>query len=340
MTKANEVPETVTPDETPPTKSKSKKPKSAGFIESTSFKPTWLETGPLSPDMLPPELAAQVAAEVAVGEELSDDLVSQLAELERFYSESQETDEAETPVTEMEVTEEIVFVSASESLETESVEPEVDEPAVIETSIEVESIVVEEFDDPAPEVETDRTSDMPDPDQTLDEVILTPEETELVTEGQSVEDISETEIVAVGNVDGGDTSEAEPSAVASAAPVAATSKPAAKPKAKPARKHPLFDRLARILLIGGLILLGLAALTYFVNPFARLALGTAELARPVQSPLLDNPAGAETGWCVTGSFLEDGEPLPRMQDNGRNGDIVAGDQVFAIAAEHIGSRYV
>jgi hypothetical protein len=93
------------------------------------------------------------------------------------------------------------------------------------------------------------------------------------------------------------------------------------------RKRP--DRLSIALLIAGLILFGLTALVYFVNPFTRVALGAASLARPVTSPEIAPPRTGSGNWCLQGDFLDDDE-APRLLDSGERGDILAGDSVFTL----------
>lgn len=72
-----------TPDKPGTTGKQGKKPKSAGFIESSQFKPTWLETGPLSPDMLPPITPAVDPSKRTA--EATSEYEERLAALERLY---------------------------------------------------------------------------------------------------------------------------------------------------------------------------------------------------------------------------------------------------------------
>jgi hypothetical protein len=317
MTTADEQPQDPKTTNTDATK-KPKKAKSKGFIESTSFKPTWLETGPLSPDMLPPELAEQVLAEAAAGGEPSDDLLDKLAELERLYGESAGDDEILPGVAEgTDLENEIVVESAVEPMTAVGdTDVTAEQPAVVDEAAESLDAMDEVQESPA------------DPVRALEDVALLPEEPATVAEG--IDEAPDSSSAPDDDLPADETEElgeaAMPVAVAPAPPPAA--KPARPPK--PKRKHPLFDRLARILLVVGLGSLGLAALTYFVNPFARIALGTAELARPVASANLANPTTVGTNWCVSGSFQQAGAaPLP-MQDSGGRGDIVADDQVFGL----------
>lgn len=324
MTTADDQsPEPDTTESPSPPKS-TKKPRSKGFIESTSFKPTWLETGPLSPDMLPPEVMDQVIAEAATGEDMSDDLMAKLAELERLYREAAgdssditgDEDVTATLQPEPSTVMDDVAVTGAEAGEIAAVQDAADvtEPPLtgeIDAAASGLAAAAEHDTEVVPEVaESDDSALVSDP------VIETDAET---PEGVPGTEAEVAEVAAA----------PEPAAEPVAAPPV-PSKPKRAAKEKPQRKHPRFDRLARTLLFLGLILLGLAALTYFVNPFARLALALAELARPIESPNLPNPAETGSAWCVDGSFLGDGEdPLP-MQDDGRQGDIVADDQVFAL----------
>lgn len=323
MTTANDTPEESESDQTPTTTAKpKKKSRSPGFIETSNFKPSWLETGPLSPDMLPPEVMAQVVEEATSGDRISDDLLAQIAELERLYNEASDQEMAAES-------------TAQAASMAEAAEPE--QLLMVETQeVAVESI---------PEVEPVPDAPIAMIEALVVEEIAAPAEPELfVIEAASIYETSEPEIeplTVVPDQTAGldefivDNDEPPLAAAAVTAPVVA---PKVKPSkhAKPAkqartkRQHPFFDRLARLLLLFGLLLLGLAALTYFVNPFARLALSTAELARPVSSPSLASPAGAATEWCATGDFMAEGDAPLRLLDNGQQGDIVAGDQVFAL----------
>jgi hypothetical protein len=89
------------------------------------------------------------------------------------------------------------------------------------------------------------------------------------------------------------------------------------------------DRLSTGLLIAALLLFGAAALIYFLNPFTRLALGAASLARPVSSPETALPRDGSGDWCLRGDFLA-GDEAPSLLDNGEGGDILADDLVFTL----------
>jgi hypothetical protein len=89
------------------------------------------------------------------------------------------------------------------------------------------------------------------------------------------------------------------------------------------------DRLSTGLFIASLLLFGAAALIYFLNPFTRLALGAASLARPVSSPETALPRDGSGAWCLQGDFLA-GDEAPALLDNGEGGDILSDDLVFTL----------
>lgn len=339
MTTADDQPQDPETTSSPPPSKKTKKPKSKGFIESTSFKPTWLETGPLSPDMMPPELLDQVIAEAATGDDMSDDLAAKLAELERLYDEASTEGEAEElsaaePAVTPDPEPPLAAIETAEITDSGSVEQPV--AAVEQPLIEAEPLAAELSDvdvAAAPAAPTDDVAawlamrQVGEDLDNLDEPMPEPD-----SEVEAVVHAADTETDSVASLASESDGEPEPEQSEAATTVAAPdpATPTRTVKEEPSRQHPLFDHLARTLLILGLLLLSLAALTYFVNPFARLALATAELARPVESANLPSPARAGSDWCVDGSFLANGAaPLP-MADNGRQGDIVADDQVYAL----------
>lgn len=83
------------------------------------------------------------------------------------------------------------------------------------------------------------------------------------------------------------------------------------------------------MLVVSLLLLAAAALIYFINPFVRLALATASLARPVSTPSTAPPNVADSGnWCIWGDFA--GDAQPRLRDDGTQGDVLADDAVFSL----------
>ena len=114
---------------------------------------------------------------------------------------------------------------------------------------------------------------------------------------------------------------------AAAEPAAAKPERAARAPRRPLRRP---SRLSTALLALSLLLLAAAALIYSVNPFTRLALGMASLARPVASSSVAPPGAADSGnWCLQGSFPT-GDALPRLLDDGAQGDVVADDDVFSL----------
>jgi hypothetical protein len=88
--------------------------------------------------------------------------------------------------------------------------------------------------------------------------------------------------------------------------------------------------LSVALLLISLALLGAAALIYFVNPFTRLALGAASLARPVSSPASAAPRTGSGDWCIAGDFLGEASGSTRLGDDGVAGDFAADDGVFSL----------
>ena len=305
-----------------------KRPKSAGFIESSDFKPNWLETGPLSPDMLPDPLAEE---DVQLTPDEFDALQSSL---KRFY---EEADDHELP----------------EPGAAEPGEPELTEAALEDGSIKlVESVddapeLAEELASAADEVgemagalpvaaetalsdgwEEDATELSPAEPAWITPLLeaetdtpSTPPDSTLYEAYPVIESFDEPADDFV------DDEELEPVAVATAAPT----RPAAKPRkvARPeTRRRP--DRLSILLLILSLLLLGAAALVYFVNPFSRLALGSASLARPISSPTTQSPTAGSGEWCLSAPFLPAGTERPRLLDSGSGGDILADDLVFSL----------
>ena len=346
-----------------------KRSKSTGFIESSDFKPNWLETGPLSPDMLPPDMPADEAS-------LTPDEFDVLQDsLQRFYKESASEEPLEEDIR---PEPEEVFESAVVEIEspplpkvdTESVEVGLLPVTEIETaSVEVEQptfaedIVADVGTDPIAGIETESVAFMENEPPPAAETIE-PEaepfaalEKELYAEIEALDSTpppddwiaSLTEIVearpqpitASYLVDAPTVDPAEEAAdiflddepeptyetELTAAPVAmpVTIKPARKSKPKKRR-----DRLTGILLLSSLLLLGAAALVYFVNPFSRIALGAASLARPVSSPAVAAPETGSGDWCLSGEFLTDPAIHPRLIDSGAGGDILAEDQVFSL----------
>ncbi len=316
-----------------------KKPKSAGFIESSDFKPNWLETGPLSPDMLPEPPAAEDTPLTP------DEFDALQASLKRFYEEVSD-DELPEP-------------GAAEPDEPASTEPALEEIQEVISSLEDDSIQIVEPIDNVPDLEQDiagttdaveervepllREAETPLLDGVEEDAVdLLPEEpawlaplleaevdppaattSSILSEAQPIDEpVDEAADVFV------DSEEPEPAAVAAAVaptPSAPKRRKAARTKT---RRRP--DRLSVLLLILSLLLLGAAALVYFVNPFSRIALGAASLARPISSPSTPSPTAGSGEWCLTGDFLAAGAERPQLLDSGANGDILADDLVFSL----------
>ena len=398
----------------------SPKGKSKGFIESSDFKPSWLETGPLSPDILPAPATIET-------ENLADEFDALQAALQRFYG--AETDDSTTPVEAEGERSEPLEESLPPTAETVAIEaaaaevpagldvPEVaevpalipsqeepipandqaaevepqetpsplpsanlttfEEPQAIETPFaaammleEATPQIVEEppldtgslpaFDDETlleamadtvalPELDLDvlafdetdtgtgdsadqpAAENMPFAESTFG---AEPEEFEATVDPETpwqpdyvleppataeAEDVDEPEM-------------AEDVALAASATdshveVAIPTEAKARRSKGPRRARP--SRLSAGLLALSLLLIGLAALIYFVNPFTRLALGMASLARPTTSPAIVPLPQASGNWCLQGDFLDE-SALPALADGGANGDILAEDGVFAL----------
>lgn len=354
-----------------------KKPKSKGFIESADFKPNWLETGPLSPDMLPDPMEIE-------SQSIADEFAALQASLQRYYGAEPIAEEDTRPAAESQteaspdpVTETPPFVEQAQAAEPPAIAAEVDEPgeetkpdmmpaAAAEPPPSVPAVELPPPDPPewlvqllaeatpltatpriepparpprreeplafiteeVPPLETvevrppavaDRPPATDDRPQTIDHKPVTTEVDAAVYEPPAgvatIEPVAEDEPVA------------QPVPEAIVAPV---SVPAAKPARQPRPRRTLHrpSRLASALLALSLLLLAAAAFIYFVNPFTRLALATATLARPVSSPDTIAPRNASGDWCLLGDFLEDQEPL-RLVDDGSQGDLLADDRVFS-----------
>jgi len=101
-------------------------------------------------------------------------------------------------------------------------------------------------------------------------------------------------------------------------------------RVRPPRERRRPDRLSVGMFVASLLLLAMAAFIFYVNPFSRLALGAASLARPVSSPAVAEPRTASGDWCLQGGFLDDPAQMPRLLDSGKDGDILADDRVFSL----------
>lgn len=296
----------------------SRKPKrSLGFIESSEFQPSWLETGPLSPEMLATLQKQAQEQELVESQErgakpISGGYTQRLAALENMYAEQ----EGETGANVSSVTEEVA--DTAQHSETEQADTPRTIPSATESAASDDAIVTQPSVEP--EASTEAGPDIPTkpvPEPLAGEPVHRAETESIVfapgslpAHGEAVTTLPpEPEPVVTSILSNRDRTEPELS--------------------KPYR-HPRFDGTARYLLVFGLGLLALALLTYLVNPFQRLALGSATKAQPIATP--DVVALSETSgdWCITGEILPaGGAPLP-LSDGGQNGDVVNGDGVFSL----------
>lgn len=314
-------------DQTPP----AQKPKrSLGFIESTDFQPSWLETGPLSPEML---AALKEQAEVAVKNQVEEPIAisggytQRLAALEKLYEEQEGRRKAEDD---------------PPAAQTAAVPP----PSETATPTTTDSVPASELSVAAEGATDEQRDSQPhtDPEDSLSADaparvnVEATEATEPALE-QSIEaeaspgpDAVPASAYPTGRAVVEDVElPAEPEAVVDSILTGArTTADAPSVEATVPHAHPLFDKLARRLLILGLLFTGLALVTLLFNPFQRVALGTATLARPFTTPDVASPDAASGAWCLAGELLGPGqEPLP-MSDSGANGDVVAGDNIYAV----------
>ncbi len=284
-----------------------KKTKSAGFIEPTNFKPNWLETGPLSPDMLP-DAAGQEKPPLT-----PDEFEALQDSLQRFYQEDAGNDEPqELPTTPPEEFVPSTIIEEA-NIAKEEVEEAPENPTEIEAVEELESAPLDKVEEPeawiAPLLNQDAGS------------AIEPEAMEIQTPLETSWDVlpaddfvEETPIAA---------------AVATAVPTPDT-KPNQSSKTTRPRTKKRRDRLSWVLFIISLLILGMAAVVYFVNPFSRLALEAASLARPVNSSDLPAPTTGSGAWCLSGEFLSESGNKPQLTDSGASGDILAEDSVFSL----------
>ena len=287
-----------------------KKSKSAGFIESTNFKPNWLETGPLSPDMLPETVSDQENPPLT-----QDEYETLQDTLQRFYQET--SDDAPH--------EQLVAEEADDTLPADHVISEVEpaaEPSAIDTTanevVDLELEVVETVPEPelwvAPLINRDEEPAIePANESNSPSAQLAPESTWDAPADEFVEEEAET-----------DDSFSVP--IAFPAGVQEQTREEYRPKNKKKRR----DRLSGFLLLTSLLLLSAAALVYFVNPFSRIALGAASLARPVTSPTIPDPNTSNGAWCLRGNFLTDSGDRPQLIDSGSAGDMLAEDLIFSL----------
>lgn len=325
-----------------------KKPKSTGFIETADFKPNWLETGPLSPDMLPESVGDEKT-------ELTQDEYEALqSSLLRFYQEAGVTEEEANPIeTGTDLTGEVDSPQPEASIIT-SVETPASQP-VEEPVQEIKADIVPSDLAAAETVQPDlveEPSKIPEPAEWVKTIVAVNTEIEPAETGYTTPpppeiplapDPEEDEFIYddfdVESQDGvteeieGDIEDLPQTVTETVAPIAAPVKPrkVKQPKVKKRR-----DRLSTALILTSLLLLAAAALVYFVNPFSRLALGAASLARPVSTPAIASPEIGSGEWCLSGDFLADDATGPRLIDSGAGGDLLAEDRIFSL--EYVISR--
>jgi len=368
----------------PPTSSsseKGKKGKSKGFIESTGFRPNWLETGPLPPDVRPaqpdPTTETSIADEFAALQETLQRLYGSAAADAGAQEPPSPAEEAPTPAaprpetpaeappdseSPAEVAQpEEAPVAAREEATPAFTEPLMAAEPAAELPISAPVAPVSSIA-PAPEAAAPpHEADVPDwlrrllAEDTAPTAEETPPAPPAAAEPLSPEwaepeaapeellpavsfDTEPAEEVlleeAVGDAAGDAVGSVEPIAAAPAGrksrrarkPRAAREPQAARPERPPLRRP---SRLSTAMLVVSLLLLAAAALIYFINPFVRLALATASLARPVSTPSTAPPNAADSGnWCVWGDFA--GDAQPRLRDDGTQGDVLADDAVFSL----------
>lgn len=279
-----------------------KKSKSAGFIETTNYKPNWLETGPLSPDMLPDEVTEEEKSHLT-----PDEYEAWQESLQRFYQEDSVDDPAAPPTESADTT--------VPPLPEDVVLPEVPAPGLLEASLAPEG---------ANDSEPEAAHPLPEPEAWIAPLLDQDEEQVLESARPPVE--------ASWEIPPNDQFVEEVIVAADAQPVvAAPSGPQqqARKETRPEKKKRR-DRLSGLLLISSLLLLSAAAIVYFVNPFSRIALGAASLARPVTSPAVPDPTNGSGAWCLRGDFLADPNDRPQLIDSGASGDILAEDLIFSL----------
>ena len=327
-----------------------KKSKSKGFIETSGYKPGWLETGPLPADILPEPAApvddSSIAEEFAAlqealqkyyGAETMEDAPDSQPPVEDV-ADAAEPLNAASPTTEG-PPEWILRAIAPEAIASEAAVPEAAVPeAVAPATVAPSSLApsappiaappaalpVEEPALPAQPL----AAAPPETAVSFDALAVVESPAPPLDEQPAELDHPLSDELLVEQWAGDQAATAEP-VVAEPAAEPAAAKPEKAPRAprRPLRRP---SRLSAALLALSLLLLAAAAFIYFVNPFTRLALGMASLARPVASPSVAPPGAADNGlWCLQGSFPT-GDALPRLMDDGAQGDVVANDDVFSL----------
>ncbi|MCB8938756.1 MAG: hypothetical protein H6654_10575 [Ardenticatenaceae bacterium] len=78
-----------------------------------------------------------------------------------------------------------------------------------------------------------------------------------------------------------------------------------------------------------MVLLLATAVLFIINPFTRLALSKATAGSPAEPLTVTPPVQPESGYCITGDFVDwDGRNTPLL-DDGSNGDRTAGDNLYS-----------
>ena len=372
------------------TSGKGKKSKSKGFIESSDFKPNWLETGPLPPDVLPaqPDPAAETS--------IADEFAALQETLQRLYGSVTEDASTESPAPEKDVAADLSRPQTpSEAPTAESAMPAAPAPiaagdalpafaeppadavatdavvadavvadAVATDAVATEAVATETVAPMAavPEPITPETAEPPvEPDvpawlrrllaedaapATEEAPPASPTVAEPLPPEWAEPEAAPEELLPTVSFDMEPGEEMLPEEVAASAARATTAEAVAAPAGRKARRpgraareprepraarRPLRrpSRLSTAMLVLSLLLLAAAAVVYFVNPFVRLALATASLARPVSTPSVAPPNAADSGnWCVRGDFAANAQP--RLLDDGSQGDVLANDDVFSL----------
>ena len=343
---------------------KEKKRKSAGFIETSGFKPNWLETGPLTPDMLPDSPQAEDNLLTA------DEFEALQASLQRFYAQAVEEAPAEAEPPVVDTTPIVILAAAAPTAEvteppdeaptpplaeeapielpaaTAEAEPEAP-PAMPPPVLDQADAWVEPLLTASPEPAPALAAFVPASPATVDEtgekfVLETADESSAAVEAPAVEQAAtvlatdaQTEYeLEVEDYEGDSYVAEEWVAEPVAEPLPPTEEVAParqREKIRRVRRRP--DRLSTVMFLVAIILLALAAFIYYVNPFSRLALGAASLARPISSPATVAPGTASGEWCLQADFLDDSAQPPRLLDSGDAGDILASDRVFSLDYE-------
>lgn len=322
-----------------------KKTKSAGFIETAGFKPNWLETGPLSPEMLisiPAETSPTAEPDSGPQHSAPPD-PSKQADLPDTTSRSQPAAYTQGSSTDLSAQLSSEDLEAIQKLLEKYGSKEItaaDEPIASQVQAAVPAIeeILKDDSNAIGEEELDLSSITQD-ESLEEEVVLAAlmqslESTSAAT-AKPAPEIGKSEQPAAprpaaaksGRETAGVKRATPPLAVSEPEPTTALRTETVK-VAQPVKKKR--DRLSWVLFLVGLILLVAAAVVYFINPFTRLALSTASLARPVASAGLPAPSTISGDWCVRGDFLGQNAASLQLVDTGNQGDILSQDRVYSL----------